>query len=213
MITKQTTLTQSNRRDGGVARRQWGYVIGVGLAAGALLMALVLLSGRAAAPMAPVGASLPSDTTVRPAATNHNVPIRHTWSAYDGQTNHPQRLIASSSAQGWPGATLSGSAYNEQSAQAAGVAAPTSATGWPGGTLMGSAYDGQTNTSFRPAVPSVAVSMPMITGLIFDGVRYISALIAPGVQRAGRDYTVTALVYDGTTYLTMPVRVQGSAFR
>jgi hypothetical protein len=241
MIAKQTTLTQSNRRDGGVVRRQWGYVIGVGLAAGALLMALALLSGRAAAPMAPVGESLPSDTTVRPTATNHNVPIRHTWSAYDGQarpapvatqllaqgwpgttlmgsaydgqTNYSPRLIAPSSAQGWPGATLTGSAYNGQSAQVARVAAPSSAQGWPGARLMGAAYDGQTNTSFRPAVPSVAVTMPMITGLVFDGVRYISALIAPRAPRAGRDYTVTALVYDGVTYRSAPIRVQGSAFR
>jgi hypothetical protein len=53
----------------------------------------------------------------------------------------------------------------------------------------------------------------VVTGLVFDGVRYISGLIAPGAPRAGRDYTVTALVYDGTTYRAAPVRVQSSAFR
>jgi hypothetical protein len=55
MITKQTTLTQSNRRAGGVARRQWRYVIGVGLAAGAQLIVLALFGSRAA-PMLPAAA-------------------------------------------------------------------------------------------------------------------------------------------------------------
>jgi hypothetical protein len=120
MITKQTTLTQSNRRASGVARRQWRYVIGVGLAAGALLMTLALFVSQAGVPAAP--------------------------------------------------------------------AAPSAE---------------------QPVVGRSAV----VTGLVFDGVHYISALIAPGAPRAGRDYTVTALVYDGTTYRTAPVRVQSSAFR
>ena len=63
----------------------------------------------------------------------------------------------------------------------------------------------------RPA----AVSQPVVgraitvTGLVFDGTRYVNAPIAVGASRAGRGYAVTALVYDGTAYHSAPVQVGG----
>ena len=63
----------------------------------------------------------------------------------------------------------------------------------------------------RPA----AVSQPVVgrattvTGLVFDGTRYVNAPIAVGAPRTGQGYAVTALVYDGTTYRSAPVQVGG----
>src|SRR5262245_1927810 len=94
MITKQTTPAQGTYRNVSVAQTWRKLAASIGLAAGVLLIVLALLVGRATAP---VSLSLLSDTIVRPAAIDHNVPIQHTWSAYDGQTNHSQRLGAPSS--------------------------------------------------------------------------------------------------------------------
>ena len=64
-----------------------------------------------------------------------------------------------------------------------------------------------------PAPTGPAVSQPVvgrastITGLVFDGTRYVNAPIAIGASHAGRGYTVTALVYDGTSYRSAPVQV------
>jgi hypothetical protein len=196
MITKQTTQAQRTYRNGGTGQSWRKLAAGIGLAAGALLMAWALLVGRVAAP---ASVSLSSDTTVHPAAINHNVPIRRTWSAYDGQagparvvvssstqgwpggtligsaydgqTNASPRTNAMSSAQSWPGATLTGSAYDGQSAQAARVTARPAAHGWPGGTLMGSAYDGQTNHPMRLNVSSSAHGWPggTLMGSAYNG--------------------------------------------
>jgi hypothetical protein len=65
-----------------------------------------------------------------------------------------------------------------------------------------------------PAQPAAA-SQPIVgraitvTGLVFDGTRYVQAPIAVGAPRAGRGYAVTALVFDGTTYRSAPVQVGG----
>ena len=48
-----------------------------------------------------------------------------------------------------------------------------------------------------------------VTGLVFDGTRYVHAPIAVGAPRVGRGYAVSALVYDGTTYRSAPVQVGG----
>ena len=48
-----------------------------------------------------------------------------------------------------------------------------------------------------------------VTGLVFDGTRYVNAPIAVGAPRAGQGYAVTALVFDGTTYRSAPVQVGG----
>ena len=48
-----------------------------------------------------------------------------------------------------------------------------------------------------------------VTGLVFDGTRYVNAPIAVGAPRTGQGYAVTALVYDGTTYRSAPVQVGG----
>ena len=61
----------------------------------------------------------------------------------------------------------------------------------------------------------VATAQPVVgraitvTGLVFDGTRYVSAPIAIGALRAGQGYAVTALVYDGTTYRSAPVQLGG----
>jgi hypothetical protein len=48
-----------------------------------------------------------------------------------------------------------------------------------------------------------------VTGLVFDGTRYVNMPISVGAPRAGQGYAVTALVYDGTTYRSAPVQVGG----
>ena len=59
----------------------------------------------------------------------------------------------------------------------------------------------------------VAMAQPVVgraitvTGLVFDGTRYVNAPIAVGALRAGHGYAVTALVDDGTTYRSAPVQV------
>ena len=63
------------------------------------------------------------------------------------------------------------------------------------------------------SVPQAAVPQPVVghaitvTGLVFDGTRYVHAPITIGASRAGRGYAVTALVFDGTTYRSAPVQV------
>lgn len=196
MITKQTTTAQRTHQNSGAAQSWRKLVTGVGLAGGALLMALALLAGRAATP---VSLNLPSDTIVHPVAINQNVPIQHTWSAYDGQAGPARvaappstqvwpggtlmgsaydgqsaqaaRVTAPSAVQIWPGATLTGSAYNEQSTQAAHITARSATQGWPGGTPMGSAYDGQTNHSTRLNVPSSTQGWPggTLVGSAYNG--------------------------------------------
>jgi hypothetical protein len=207
MITKQTTQVQRTYRNSGAAQSWRKLAGGVGLAAGALLIVLALLAGRAAAP---VSESRPSDTAVRPAAIDHNVPIQHTWSAYDGQAgparvaaslstqvwpgttlmgsaydgqaNRSTRLNASSSVQSWSGAMVMGSAYDGQTASATRLTARPVTQVWPGATLMGSAYDGQTNNSLPLSAPTLAVTVPVVTGLIYDGTTYRTQLIRTTVR-------------------------------
>jgi hypothetical protein len=54
----------------------------------------------------------------------------------------------------------------------------------------------QTAAASQPVVGGAIT----VTGLVFDGTRYVNAPIAIGAPRAGHGYAVTALVYDGTTY-------------
>jgi hypothetical protein len=52
-----------------------------------------------------------------------------------------------------------------------------------------------------------------VTGLVFDGTRYVNAPIAVGatVEQpiVGRAMTVTGLVFDGTRYVHMPIDLGG----
>jgi hypothetical protein len=67
-----------------------------------------------------------------------------------------------------------------------------------------------------PARPADA-SQPVVgraitvTGLVFDGTRYVSAPIAVGATMeqpiVGRAITVTGLVFDGTRYVNAPIAV------
>jgi hypothetical protein len=60
------------------------------------------------------------------------------------------------------------------------------------------------------AQPAVGRSS-VVTGLVFDGTRYISAPIAIGAQLeqpvVGRAITVMGLVFDGTRYMNAPIAV------
>lgn len=46
-------------------------------------------------------------------------------------------------------------------------------------------------------------------GIVFDGSRYVNAPITVGALHGGESYAVTALVYNGTTYRSAPVQVDG----
>jgi hypothetical protein len=60
------------------------------------------------------------------------------------------------------------------------------------------------------AQPNVGHAMS-VTGLVFDGTRYVSAPITMGVNLAqpvvGRTITVTGLVFDGTRYASAPIPI------
>jgi hypothetical protein len=103
-------------------------------------------------------------------------------SAYDGQANRSTRLNASSSVQSWSGAMVMGSAYDGQTASATRLTARPVTQVWPGATLMGSAYDGQTNNSLPLSAPTLAVTVPVVTGLIYDGTTYRTQLIRTTVR-------------------------------
>src|SRR5215212_391809 len=68
-------------------------------------------------------------------------------------------------------------------------------------------------TAPAPVKQAAAATQPIVgrvitvTGLVFDGMRYMNAPISVAAPRAGQGYTVAALVYDGTTYRSAPVQV------
>lgn len=68
------------------------------------------------------------------------------------------------------------------------------------------------STASAPAAKQPAVGQAItVTGLVFDGARYVNAPIAVA-QRAqqpavGQAITVTGLVFDGTNYRSAPVAV------
>jgi hypothetical protein len=225
MITKQTTPTRRTHQNGGPARSWRKMAAGIGLAAGALLIVLALLAGRADAPATPISLSLPSDNIVRPAPSSRdvpiqrtwsaydggqyggaplarpvspNVPIQHTWSAYDGQAR-PARATALSSAYGWPGATLMGSAYNGLTNHSPHLITPSLAQGWPGATLTGSAYSGQPHQALRRASTTASGwSGGTLMGSAYSGqTRRLPRPIAPSSAYGWPGATLMGSAYSG----------------
>ena len=88
----------------------------------------------------------------------------------------------------------------------ASEAAPRPTSWSPGGHITGSVYDGGDYGVWQPATPAGSGAVT-VTGLAFDGTRYVTAPVTTGAGQSGSGYTVTAPVYDGTAYRTAPVLV------
>jgi len=100
-----------------------------------------------------------------------------------------------------PGGHITGSVYD------GGDYSRRAAQPWsPGGHITGSVYDGGDYGVWQPATPAGSGAVT-VTGLAFDGTRYVTAPVTTGAGQSGSGYTVTAPVYDGTAYRTAPVLV------
>jgi hypothetical protein len=187
MITKQTTPAQRTHENSGTARSWRKMAAGIGLAAGALSIVLALLtSGQTD--------DLSADPALRPAPVSRDMPVQHTWSAYDGgaygQASQARRVSpnvpiqhtwsaydggaygqASQARRVSPNVPIqhTWSAYDGQT-HPVRVTAPSSAQGWPGATPMGSAYNGQPLQAPRRA-PTTASGWPGATpmGSAYNG--------------------------------------------
>ena len=175
MITKQTTQAQRTHQNSGTVRSSGRMATSIGLAVGALLIGLTLFVGRAGAP------AQQSARLVEQPPLGRSVVV--TGLVFDGQ-RYTSAPIAVGATRDQPvvgramtvtGLKFDGMTYHSVPVPVLGntlLPAPSSVQGWPGGTLMGSAYDGQTNNSSRLSASSVAVTMPVVTGLIYDGDTY-----------------------------------------
>jgi len=69
-------------------------------------------------------------------------------------------------------------------------------------------------TPARQAAQPAVGSAITVTGLMFDGTRYVNAPIAVGAVRdqpiIGRATTITGLLFDGTRYVNAPIAVGAS---